>query len=397
MPLPLPISRLTIHHLSIPLRQNFKHATAERACSEPVIIQIELSNHVVGYGETHPREYVSGESINSVIQSIRDIFIPLLVDFHPSNFGEVIEFAAALPCTTPDGRAITAARCVVELALLDAYSRAMQKSIASVAGYLSEQWLGRPGSHGAIRFSGVISAEDPDAIKRSIRKMRWFGLRDFKVKVGDDGDDQRLEYVVSLLGRKLQTGKISLRLDANCGWNLSQAKSKLAHWEKHPIAVVEQPLPKNQTIESADLARSTVLPIMADESLVTLDDAKELVTSRAASWFNIRLSKNGGLIPSMQIALIAHQHSINCQLGCMVGETSLLSAAGRWFLNLVPEIRFAEGSFGKFLLTDDICGRSMRFGYGGSWKPPMGPGLGVDIDPARLKLLASQKPEHLPL
>src|SRR6185436_16660034 len=106
------------------------------------------------------------------------------------------EFAAALPCTALDARPITAARCAVELALLDAYSRAMQKSIASIAGFLTDKWLGSPGSHGSVRFSGVISAEDPAHIRRSLRKMRWFALRDFKLKVGDAHDDQRLQTVI---------------------------------------------------------------------------------------------------------------------------------------------------------------------------------------------------------
>jgi L-alanine-DL-glutamate epimerase-like enolase superfamily enzyme len=393
----LTISRLTIHQLAIPLRQKFKHAAAERACSQPVILALELANHVVGYGETHPREYVTGESIEAVIRTIQEIFIPLLLECRPANFGEVIEFAAALPSTAPDGRVITAARCAVELALLDAYSRAMQKSIASVAGFLSDHCLGPPGSLGTVRFSGVISAEEPIAIKRSLRKMRWFGLRDFKLKVGDADDDQRLQTVIDFLGRPLTRGKVRLRLDANGAWTLDQAKSKLAAWEQFPIASVEQPLPKGQTIESANVAHSTTLPIMADESLVTLDDARELIKQRAASLFNIRISKNGGLIPALQLALLARQHNLNYQLGCMVGETSILSAAGRWFLHLVPHVQFAEGSFGKFLLDQDITTKSLRFGYRGSWAPPTGHGLGIELSPPALDSLAAQKPIYIPL
>ena len=283
------------------------------------------------------------------------------------------------------------------MALLDAYSRAFQKSIASIAGYLSDKWLGPPGSHGSVRFGGVISAEEPIAIKRSLRKMRWYGLRDFKLKVGDECDESRLQTTIDLLGRRLARGKLTLRVDANAAWSLEQAKAKLSSWESFPITAIEQPLPKNQTIESAALAHATTLPIMADESLVTLDDARDLIKQRAASWFNIRISKNGGLIPAIQLALLAHQHNIQYQLGCMVGETSILSAAARWFLHLVPQVQFAEGSFGKFLLTQDITANSLRFGYGGSWKPPAGPGLGIEVSPTSLESLAGQKPIHIPL
>jgi muconate cycloisomerase len=136
---------------------------------------------------------------------------------------------------------------------------------------------------------------------------------------------------------------------------------------------------------------------MADESLVTVDDAMALVEQQAASWFNIRISKNGGLIPSLQLAMAARHHGITCQLGCMVGETSVLSAAGRWFLQLVPDIRFAEGSYGRFLLKDDVVAKPLRFGLGGRWRPMTGPGLGVQVDPESLGRLSVQRPTTIPL
>src|SRR5690606_34294275 len=114
------------------------------------------------------------------------------------------------------------------------------------------------------------------------------------------------------------------------------------------------------------------IALMADEALLTLDDAEELIDRKAVRWFNIRISKNGGLIPAIKLAILARRHQLFYQLGCMVGETSILSAAGRWFLQLVPNVRFAEGSFGKFLLTDDVVPKSLRFGFGGRWRPMTG-------------------------
>jgi muconate cycloisomerase len=135
---------------------------------------------------------------------------------------------------------------------------------------------------------------------------------------------------------------------------------------------------------------------MADESLVTPDDAEALIVHRGASWFNIRISKNGGLIPAMRLACLARRHQIDYQLGCMVGETGILSAAGRWFLQMVPGVRFAEGSFGRFLLSEDITRPALRFGLGGHWKPMTGHGLGVEVDQGRLRRLSDQPPIDIP-
>jgi len=398
MPAPLPIVSITVHHLAIPMRHVFAHAAAARAMAEPLVVALELANHVVGYGETHPRAYVSGESVESVERTIREVFVPRLVEMRPANFGDAIEAAGALPAQNETGTDITAARAAVELALLDAYSRAFNRTLATLAGWFEQPWLGVPGSAEAVRFSGVIGASPPERVRRTLWKMRLGHLRDFKLKVGDADDDARLGAAIDALGRHLQTGKVTLRLDANGAWSADEAADRLARWASHPVASVEQPLARDAPPSAwASLAQRSPFPLMADESLVSEIDAHRLIEQGARPGFNIRISKNGGLIPAMRLAILARRFEVPVQLGCMVGETSILSAAGRWFLQMVPEVRFAEGSFGRFLLADDVVTRPLRFGFGGRWRPMEGPGLGVAVEESALSRLASQPATRLPL
>ncbi len=371
------------------MKQSFRHAAAQRAVAEPLIVGLELANRIVGYGETHPREYVTGESMESAVAAIRATFVPRLVELRPANFGEAIELADSLPFCDKDGRVLNAARAAVELALLDAYARAFERSWDSIPGYLAEQSLGPPGSRATARFSGVVSGDRVDRLAGSIRKMRLIRLQHVKLKVGDDGDDARVEIAARLLKRPLAAGRATLRVDANSAWTLEIARQKLAAWEAYPIVCVEQPLPRGRLEDWAMLARESNLPLMADESLVTLEDGEQLIAHRAATWFNIRISKNGGLLPSLRLAMLARRHGLQCQLGCMVGETSLLSAAGRWFLQWTPGIEIAEGSFGRFLLRNDVTDQPLRFGCGGAWTPMTGPGMGVTVNPAKLAELAA--------
>ncbi len=392
----VPVAGLTIYSLAIPLRVKFKHALAERIGSEPIIVRLELANHVVGHGEAQPRTYVTGESNADVLKTIQDVFVPILLELRPTCFGDAIEAAANLPIVAPDGRPITAARAAVEIALLDAYSRAFGRSLASVAGYLEETHLGQPGSTSTARFGVVISSMDPGRIQSLVRKTRWARIGHFKLKVGDADDGARLDATVRALDRKLTNGKVTLVLDANAAWTLDEATEKLRAWQHLPITCVEQPLAKDAGKDWGELARRTSLPLMPDESLVTPDDAEAMIVQQAAGWFNIRIAKNGGLLPSLQLAVLARRHGIAVRLGCMVGETSILSAAGRWFLQPVPGVRFAEGSFGRFLLKDDVVSRSLRFGFGGRWRPMTGPGLGIDVEQERLERLALTAPTHVP-
>ncbi len=107
--------------------------------------------------------------------------------------------------------------------------------------------------------------------------------------------------------------------------------------------------------------------------------------------FNLRLSKCGGYIPSLRLAQFARQHGLGYQLGCQVGETAILSAAGRHFASSVRDIRYVEGSYDRHLVKEALGTEDITFGWGG-WAPALaGPGLGVAIDPAALERVAMRK------
>ncbi|HTI51051.1 MAG TPA: enolase C-terminal domain-like protein, partial [Planctomycetaceae bacterium] len=112
--------------------------------------------------------------------------------------------------------------------------------------------------------------------------------------------------------------------------------------------------------------------------------------------FNIRLSKCGGLIQSLKLAALAHGAGLSYQLGCQVGETGILSAAGRHFACSVAGIRYLEGSFDKFLVRERLTVEDITFGYRGYAPALAGPGLGVHIDRSALARVSLGE-EHFPL
>ena len=124
---------------------------------------------------------------------------------------------------------------------------------------------------------------------------------------------------------------------------------------------------------------------MHDESLCSLEDARQAIEYGTCDLFNIRLSKCGGLLPSLQIAAAANQAGLGYQLGCQVGETGILSAAGRHFATSVGDIRYLEGSYDRFLVKERLTNEDMTFGRGGYAPALTGPGLGVTVDERRLR------------
>jgi muconate cycloisomerase len=114
-------------------------------------------------------------------------------------------------------------------------------------------------------------------------------------------------------------------------------------------------------------------------------DAQRAVREQLCDQFNLRLSKCGGFIPTLRLAQFAMRNGITCQLGCQVGETAILSAAGRHFASSVRDLAAIEGSYDRHLVREWLADRDISFGWGGQAPALVDPGLGIEVD---LKSLA---------
>ena len=386
------VQRITISSLAIPLRRRVAHAASELGVADPVVVAVELNDGTIGYGETLPRPYVTNEHVDPVVEALQRRFAAALTDFRSTSFPEPLEAIEALPWSDASGHLVPAARAAVELAMLDATMRSYRRDVDEVVRWMGLPGFGSNGSIQQIRFSGVLAAEDLVRTLRQLRIMYWGGLRQFKLKVGVPEDRERLERVAAYLRRPIRAGKATLRADANGVWSQDQATEWLRDTSHLPIASIEQPLPRGQEEHLPSLRNAASVPFMHDESLITIEDARRLIDLGVADGFNIRISKCGGLMPSLRLAALARRANIRIQLGCMVGETSILSAAALRFLQVCPSVFWAEGCFGSLLLRSDVVTKGLRFGYGG--RPPKlrGRGLGVEVDPQRLRLLCKEPP-----
>ena len=394
---PLRIRSLKIFQLAIPLRVRFEHAAATRDTADPVVIQLSPASpfaHQTGYGETLARAYVTGESVSSVIEDIQDLFAPRLATFCPESFTEALEFIEALP-TQIGGRIVTAARTAVELALLDLSGRVFRRRPADIAGWMGLAGFGPPGCLADARYSGAVIGRTRRQLTTLLRLQRLYGLRDFKLKVAVPGWEERLEWACHVLRRPLERRQATLRVDANGGWSLAEAHEAMPKLERLGICAVEQPLSDAADEDLPWLAEQSGCDLIADESLLTTHDAERLIKAGGVRVLNVRIAKNGGLMPALRIARLALAAGLDVQLGCLVGETSILTAAGVGFLEACPKVRFAEGAFGKLLLREDVVSRPIRFGRGGRMRPRRSFGLGVDVNADKLQRLAIERPRSL--
>jgi muconate cycloisomerase len=383
------VVELTAFQVRIPLVRPIRHASHLRSYTDNVIIRCLLENNTEGFGEGVPRAYVTGETIDSDFELLRRS--DLASQLEPCHdFPQAVTLAERLRLAPIAGDARgcqgNAARCGVELALLDAYGRHFGESLSNVVRLAAgDLYQARP----RVQYSGAItSAQKGLKLRLAAWRLRLYRFRQVKVKVGIAGYDDvyRLRVIRGCLGTKPD-----LRVDANEAWSPAEVVQRIRELEPFGISAVEQPLPDADSSVLAEVRRQVGVPIMLDESLCSPVDAERAVQGRTCDLFNLRLSKCGGFLPTLRLAQFARRHGLGYQLGCQIGETALLSAAGRHFACSVADLRYVEGSYDRHLVREPLGTRDITFDWGG-WAPALsGLGLGVTLDPQALERVTVRK------
>lgn len=377
--------RLQLHLVDVPFKTTFKHAAHERRSSRNVLAGFEDDQGRWGWGEGLPRDYVTGETAEEVFSAVAKL--PAAVDFPacdtPEAFAEALTaLAGHLLPQHPSGR------CAVELALIDLAGQVFETPAWRIIASLGERTgVAVREAPQAVIHSGVIGEGTPWQVTKRALKMRMYGLREIKVKVGSglDEDISRLRRLRLVLGRGTD-----LRVDANGAWTFEEAVAAIGALSTFGISGVEQPLAKGDESRLATLREASPVPIALDESLVSLADAKRAVAEGWCDLFNIRLSKCGGVVSALRILAEARRGGLGAWLGCMVGESPLLSAAGRAFAGIVEGLRHVEGAFDRHLFREHLALPPVGFGRGGAGTPLDGPGLGPEMQPGLLMRWTTQ-------
>lgn len=364
------LKKIHLYLLQIQLCMPIKHYLAERTHSENLVVKVVTDSGVVGFGEGIARQYVTGEVMESSLRFLQDHLIPELNGFHPSEPPDLIEALAEL--LSEDNRAqAPAACCALELAILDAAGKTWSQSVAQMLG----------GGDQPLIYSAVIPMMSPPSFHRLLHIIRDMEMSFVKIKVGNERDTEVLSLAREILGHE-----VDLRVDANGAWSSEEAEKRIAAMMAYGISAVEQPVPKEDILGLKRVSEQVEIPVIVDESLCLERDAKKLVSLDACQVFNLRLSKCGGILAANRLYEIGRKKAITAQLGCQVGETGILSAAGRQ-LAATRKLLYLEGSYSSYLLKDDIVNEPVEFGPGGVAQPLAGNGLGVSVNEETLQRL----------
>lgn len=360
-----------LHFLEIPFRLSITHgARAGRTFSDSLVLKLsgKMQN---GYGEGVVRDYVSG-SLGSGEDFQREagritssILAPLRE--RELSWHDAASYLNGCAC---DSRSLPLL-CAVESALL-----ALAVAEAGVDAYT---FLGMAPLRTTVIYGGVLPILPLAQGRAYLDICAGMRLANLKVKVG--ADPGYTESILALCRERLG-GACDLRVDANGTWTAENADFQMDICARHGVRVIEQPyaVSAEGTAAASAHVKQRGFVLMADEGILDAADVRAIAASGLCQMLNLRLSKNGGLFRVLSLAREADASGLAYQLGCMVGETGILSALGRMTASLLPRAVYLEGGYDDVLLAGNVTTRSFGFGPGGRAEIVRGRGIGYEVD-----------------
>lgn len=325
--------------VAVPLTKPFKTALRTVTTAYSIYVKVTTSEGQIGYGEAPPTHVITGESMDSIRYAINEILAPQLIGmnllesemiFHKLNTSLVRN---------------TSAKAAVDMAIHDLLSRQF--------GLPLYQFLG--GYRSTLETDFTVSVNQPTEMADDAERYVKEGFNILKVKVGIGEIKDDIDRIHAIRDRVGDGPR--LRLDANQGWNAKEAVRAIRNMEDAGLAIefVEQPVPAHDIEALKYVTDRTDTPIMADESVFSVHDAKRVLEMRAADLINIKLMKSGGIYNAKKINTLAEANGVACMVGSMI-ETKIGITAAAHFAASHPNIQYFDFDAPLMLAKDLVLG-----------------------------------------
>lgn len=304
------ITKVRLGRISVPLRVPFKTALRQVNSVEDIIVEIHTDTGEVGYGEAPPTGAITGDTTGAIIGAFQDHIIKTLVGRDVEDFENLTRDVQK--CIVKN----SSAKAAADIALWDLYGKKYGIPVYRMLG----------ASRNQIITDLTISVNHPEEMARDAVNAVERGYDTLKVKVGIDPslDVERLSAIRAAVGDKPR-----IRIDANQAWSPKQAVKLLNQMQERglDIELVEQPVKAHDLEGLKYVTDRSYVPVLADESVFSVEDALKIVQLQAADLINIKLMKCGGLTNALKIATLAEVSGVECMIGCMLEAKVSVNAA----------------------------------------------------------------------
>jgi len=336
-------------------REPFRIAPSTTVESHNILVKVITDFKTVGMGESSPSKRVTKETPQTVIETL-DKIAPHLLGMCPLRIERVNETMDELVSKNPSAKA------AIDIALHDVLGKAAHKPLFKLIG----------GFRVDVLTDLTLSIKEPKEMAKDAVKAIRKGFKSLKVKVGVNPteDFERIRKIREAVGFE-----VAIRVDANQGWTVKEAISILNKLEPLEIEFVEQPVKADNIHGLAEVRESSPIPVMADESVHTPEDALHLINEKAVDMINIKLMKSGGILKARKIVAIAEAANVPCMIGCM-GESTVGITAGVHLASALKNIRYADLD-SDILIADKLVLKGGAKLKASKRVPSTKPGLGI--------------------
>lgn len=364
------ITRIETIPVQVPINLDraIKGGRGAHTTSPFLLVRIHTDEGLWGLGEVSCTPGWSGEDQVTAAHIISGLLAPLLIGENPTEIerltARIQRGVAANPFT----------KSALEMALWDI--------LGKTAGLPVYRLLGGP-VRAAVPTKFSVSGQKPEKAAEIAAWAVAQGFRTMKVKVGVEPEEDvaRVRAVRAAVGPDIRLG-----VDANGGWSPRVAIQTIRRLYEYNIYFAEQPVPALDVAWMADVRAQVQVPVMADESVYTLQDAMAVVRAGAADVLSVYVGKGGGIGPARKVAAVAEAAGLTCTVGSNL-ELGVASAAMIHVAMATPGIgaeEFPCDILGPFFYESDVLAEPLPI-TAGQAKPPERPGLGVELDDRKVE------------
>jgi L-alanine-DL-glutamate epimerase-like enolase superfamily enzyme len=326
------IIRLECWKEKLALNEPYTIAYETISIATNVFLRMDTDSGLSGFGCAAPDQEVTNETGKSVLESFENTIEPYLKGKAPFTYALILEELRTLLKGQPSALAM------VDMALFDLIGKRTKEPVYRLLGGY-RKCIPTSVTIGILPLKGTL--------ERAIEFIRQ-GFFILKVKGGSDVEED-IERVLKL--RETVGSTVEIRFDANQGYTVSQAIHFINKIKLAKIELLEQPTKKENDDLLKQVSNQVNVPVMADESLMTLKDVFHLTANNCTDMINIKLMKAGGIMEAMRINAVAMAANAEAMVGCM-DESAMGIAAGLHFALARPNIMYADLD-GHFDLIED--------------------------------------------
>ena len=363
------INGLELYHIAIPFAEPYKLAKTYGTLhtAHAVIVKLLTDVGLFGLGEADPMIPFTDESPASVMAVISGIIAPYIIGKNPE---ELTQLESNLDRMVHGN---LTARGAINMALYDILGKSTNMPVHQLLGGLY---------HNRLPLLLGISSGGRDESLAAVEALVEKGLRTVMIKMGDlqiADEITRFRAVRKHFGEELK-----IIVDANQGWNLFETFEFIEGIKGERLDLLEQPIERRDLNGLKRIHDRLDCPLSADESLVEVADAAELIREQVVDVLSIKVSKNGGLTRSKLIAQMAAGFGLKCLMNSMLefGITQAASLHLGCTLTNLMDCGHAYGSVTR--MSDDITDFDRNISRA-IITIPSGPGLGVNLKEDKLK------------